>query len=135
MRRQIRILILLAFALLGLAFTAFAVELSDSEKEFLAKYEKVRSALAADDLAAAKKEAGALGEEGAAISNATEIAAARVGFAKLSEHAVPLASGQSGYYVVNCPMLRKMWVQPAAEISNPYAGRAMLNCGVIKRRE
>ena len=62
-----------------------------------------------------------------------KIAIAREEFSKLSEHAIKLASGQSGYYVVNCPMVHKDWVQPAGQLSNPYAGQSMPTCGMIKK--
>ncbi len=121
----------------SLAFTcgvsAFAAELSDADKKFLALYEEVRVALAADDLAKAKEAATPLGEEGNGIAQADKIATARAEFAKLSESAIALAKGAEGYYVVNCPMLKKDWVQTSTTISNPYAGKEMLTCGVVKK--
>ncbi len=125
--------ILSALLFLSCCLTSRAAELSSEDKDFLAKYEKVRAALAADNLENAKKAAADLGEEGAAINNAEKIATAREEFAKLSERAIKLASGQSGYYVINCPMLKKDWVQPTGSISNPYGGQAMLTCGAIKK--
>jgi poly-gamma-glutamate capsule biosynthesis protein CapA/YwtB (metallophosphatase superfamily) len=110
-----------------------AADLTASDKQFLAGYEKVRAALAADDLAGAKKAAGELGNDSAAITAADKIATARASFAKLSEHAITLVTGQPGYYVVNCPMLKKDWVQTSDKISNPYAGKEMLTCGVVKK--
>jgi hypothetical protein len=123
-----------ALLLLPCCLTSRAAELSPEDKDFLAKYEKVRAALAVDNLENAKKAAADLGEEGAAISKADKIATAREEFSKLSEHAIQLAAGQSGYYVVNCPMVRKDWVQPAGQISNPYAGQSMPTCGAIKKQ-
>ena len=111
-----------------------SADLSEADKQFLANYEHVRAALAVDDLAQTKKAAVALAEEGAAIANAQTIASARDAFAVLSEHAIKLAAGQSGYYVVNCPMLKKDWVQPSGTISNPYAGSSMPTCGMIKKQ-
>lgn len=120
-------------SLLLLIASAFAAELSPTDREFLAGYEKVRAALAADDLNRAKEAAKDLQSDGAAVANADKIATARAEFAKLSDRAVKLASGQSGYYVVNCPMLKKDWVQTSQTISNPYAGKEMLTCGVVKK--
>ncbi|MGZ4984969.1 MAG: hypothetical protein ACXV8A_02650 [Chthoniobacterales bacterium] len=122
-----------ALFLLGFCLTSRAADLSSEDKEFLAKYEKVRAALAADNLDNAKKAAADLGDEGSGIANADKIATARDEFAKVSDHAIKVASGQSGYYVVNCPMLKKDWVQPTGSISNPYGGQAMLTCGMIKK--
>ena len=110
-----------------------SADLSEADKQFLTNYEHVRAALAADNLAQAKKAAVALAEEGAAIAKAETIVIARDAFAVLSEHAIKLATDRTGYYVVNCPMLKKDWVQPSGTISNPYAGSSMPTCGMIKK--
>lgn len=131
-------MILRTFALLTLLtaptiMSLKAADLGDGDKQFLATYEQVRAALAADDLAKAKAAAGQLGPEGAGIATADKIAPARTEFAKLSERAISLARGQSGYYVATCPMVKKDWVQTSEKISNPYAGKEMLTCGSIKK--
>jgi hypothetical protein len=110
-----------------------AAELSETDIQFLTRYEQVRAALAKDNLDGAKKAALELGVDGTAIANADSIGAARNEFAALSERATKLAAGQSGYYVVNCPMLKKDWVQPRGAISNPYAGSSMPTCGKITK--
>ena len=119
-----------------ISFTAqlgLGAELGESDKQFLASYEKIRAALAADNLKDAKAAAADLKDDGAAIANSDSIITARKEFAKLSDRAIRLAKGQTGYYVVNCPMLKKDWVQTSTKISNPYAGREMLTCGVVKQ--
>ncbi|MBA3386032.1 MAG: hypothetical protein M3505_07460 [Verrucomicrobiota bacterium] len=131
--RKLAVLALIALTSATTPLPLKAAELSDNDKQFLAQYEKVRGALAADDLEGAKKAAAALNEEGAPIASSEKIAAARTEFAKLSDHAIKLAAGQNGYYIVNCPMLKKDWVQTSTQISNPYAGKEMLTCGVIKK--
>lgn len=129
-----RLTILFLVSALALCVTTSrATELSTEDKQFLAGYEKVRSALAADDLNAAKQAAGGLGEAGATFARSEKIDAARAEFAKMSERAIQLGRGQSGYYVVNCPMLKKDWLQNSTKISNPYAGKSMLDCGVIRK--
>ena len=55
--------ILLAVIATAIALSAQAANLSDKDKQFLAGYEKIHTALAADDLASAKTAAGDLGEE------------------------------------------------------------------------
>ncbi len=110
-----------------------ASDLSADDKTFLDGYEKVRAALAADDLSAAKTAAGELGEQGAALASSDTIKAARAEFTNLSERAIELGRGQEGYYVANCPMLKKDWLQTSTAISNPYAGKSMLECGVIRK--
>ncbi|MDX6484237.1 MAG: hypothetical protein QOE95_2008 [Gaiellaceae bacterium] len=113
--------------------TMQAAPLSETDKQFLARYEKVRSALAADDLGAARTAAGDLGEEGAPLAKSSSLKDARAAFGKLSEKAKQLAAGQAGYYVVHCPMLQKDWVQTSEKIANPYYGKEMATCGEIKK--
>ena len=112
---------------------ALAAPLSDNDKQFLAGYEKVRAALAADDLGAAKAAVTDLGDDGAALAKCNSLKEARAAFEKLSEKAKQLAAGQTGYYVVNCPMLKKDWVQTTDKIANPYGGKEMATCGEIKK--
>jgi len=112
---------------------ANAAPLSDADKQFLARYEKVRSALAADDLGAAKTAAGDLGDEAAELAKSSSLKDARAAFEKLSEKAKQLATGQPGYYVAHCPMLKKDWVQTSEKIANPYGGKEMVTCGEIKK--
>jgi hypothetical protein len=107
--------------------------LSENEKQFLAAYEKARAALAADDLGAAKAAAGDLGDDGAALAKSSSLKEARLAFEQLSERAKKLVAGQPGYYVVNCPMLKKDWVQTSETIGNPYYGKEMSTCGEIKK--
>src|SRR5438046_8000293 len=98
-------------ALTVIGFFSQAANLSDNDKQFLAGYEKVRAALAADDLGEARTAAGELGDEGAQLAKSSSLKDARAAFEKLSEKAKLLAAGQSGYYVAHCPMLNKDWVQ------------------------
>jgi|SRR2546430_9345599 len=110
-----------------------AASLSEADKQFLARYEKVRSALAADDLANAKAAASDLRDEGVALVKSSSLKEARVAFETLSDKAKKLVAGQAGYYVVNCPMLKKDWVQNSEKIGNPYYGKEMAGCGEIKK--
>ena len=112
---------------------AHAGSLSENDKQFLAAYEKVRSALAADDLPGTKAAATDLGADGADLTKSVSLKEARSAFEKLSDKAKTLAAGQSGYYVVNCPMLKKDWVQTSEKIGNPYYGKEMATCGEIKK--
>jgi hypothetical protein len=126
------IITILAIGVLNLS-TAFAAELSSNDRQFLAGYEQVRAALAADDLIAARKAATALSETGSAIAKSSSLEEARAAFAKLSEEAVKLAGGQPGYYVLHCGMVNKDWVQTSKQPSNPYAGKEMAGCGEVKK--
>ena len=122
-----------AIAAFGIAslFAASGATLSDKDKQFLSGYEKVHAALAADDLAGAKTAAGDLGTDGAQLAKSSSMPDARAAFEKLSARAKQLSAGQTGYYVVHCPMVNKDWVQSSTTISNPYGGKAMASCGEI----
>ena len=126
-------LMTMALAVIAIALSVHAADLSDNEKQFLAGYEKIHIALAADDLATAKSAARELGDEGSDITKAGTLKDARAAFEKLSSRAKTLVAGQSGYYVVHCPMVQKDWVQTSVKIANPYAGKEMVICGEIKK--
>ena len=129
MKRTIIYFIAVCFAL----GSAAAASMSDNDRQFLIVYEQVRSALTGDDLGAAKAAAASLGEDGAPLAKTNSLKEARAAFEKLSDKAKQLAAGESGYYVVNCPMLKKDWVQTSKTIGNPYYGKEMATCGEIKK--
>ena len=110
-----------------------AEELSESDKFFLAGYEKLRLALVADDLGRANEVAAELSESGIEVPRSETLERARAAFAKTSEIAVQVVAGRPGYYVMHCPMLNHDWVQTAKQISNPYGGKEMISCGEIKK--
>lgn len=144
--KSIRVLLLASLAPLALSTAALyaadhghgsgahVAELTKAQTKFLANYEGVRSALAADDLEAAKRSAANITESqnAAQLSKAPSLNAARVAFKKLSAEAIQLAKGHEGYYVANCPMAGSDWLQATTQISNPYLGRQMSTCGSIK---
>lgn len=126
----------IAFAAVCVALTSAttnAANLSDKDKQFLNSYEKVHTALAADDLSSAKAAAADLGGEGAELSKSGSLKEARAEFEKLSAKAKELAAGQSGYHVYHCPMLNKDWVQTSTTTANPYGGKNMIGCGEIQK--
>jgi hypothetical protein len=126
--------IVITITALGFAIgSLLAATLSPADKEYLADYEKIRAALAADDLSGAQKAAEPLGSAGAAIASSKSLEEARQSFAKLSEKAEKLTAGQPGFYAVHCPMAKKDWVQTSEQISNPYLGKKMAGCGEIKK--
>jgi hypothetical protein len=122
-----------AIAFVTIASPGQAANFSDQDKKFLSSYEKIHTALAADDLAVAKSAAAELGDSGSDIAKANSLKDARAGFEKLSARAKTMAAGQSGYHVAHCPMLNKDWVQTSITISNPYGGKDMVGCGEIKK--
>src|SRR6266403_4407306 len=134
--KKLGIIHLITFLAVCIALTGARVEagpLSDADKQFLVRYEKVRGALAADDLGAGKTAAADLGDEGVQLAKSSSLKDARAAFEKLSDKAKQLAAGQSGYYVAYCPMLKKDWVQTTEKIANPYYGKKMADCGEIKK--
>jgi hypothetical protein len=122
-----------AIALMALAVPLSAAQLTDQNKQFLAAYDKVHHALVADDLAGAKKAAAELGTAGVELSKSKSLDEARAAFSKLSDQAEKMAAGQSGYYVMHCPMKNKDWVQTSDKVENPYGGKDMLTCGEVKK--
>lgn len=122
-----------AFALLTVTASLFAAQLTDQNKQFLAAYDKVHHALVADDLTGAKKAAGDLGASGKEVADSKSLEEARKAFTKVSTEAEKFAAGQSGYYVMHCPMKNADWVQTNDKVQNPYGGKEMLTCGEVKK--
>ena len=125
--------------LLGVAASAHDsyAPLSEARLLFLKRYEVVRAALAADDLAAARKGAEAIekNEHAEKLTKAGTISEAREAFKKLSVRAVHLVVHQDGYFIANCPMVEGgggEWVQLTGTVNNPFFGPSMLTCGAIK---
>ena len=133
MTYRFQTMLAVTLALTALSASAQAANLTDKDKQFLAGYEKVHTALAADDLSGAKSAAKDLGEEGSDIAKAGSLKDARASFEKLSSRAKTLAGGQSGYHVFHCPMLNKDWVQTSATTANPYGGKDMVTCGEMQK--
>jgi hypothetical protein len=123
----------MAFAIIGFALSLQAAALSDQDRQFLTAYGKVHDALVVDDLDGAKQAAADLGPAGADLSKSKSLDEARSAFGKLTDKAVKLAAGKSGYYVAHCPMKNKDWVQTSTTIANPYGGKEMVSCGAIKK--
>lgn len=137
-----KILMMFTLAVTSLGF-ANASNMA-SANPVLDAYVVVATALANDDLAAAKKAAAALAEtaksenQPALAEHAIEVVssnsldAARERFKATSVEAVKLAEGKAGYYVFTCPMAKAEWVQKVKDVQNPYMGKEMPGCGSIK---
>ncbi len=73
--------------------------------------------------------------EALAKSPADDIAVMRNNFGELSRAVLAMLAGApdvaKGYHVFECPMTKgfQRWVQPDAELANPYQGTKMLTCG------
>ncbi len=132
--------IFLSALVLGFTASAFA------ESTVLDSYVSVSQALAADDLAAAKKAAtelaatakadkqDSLAAAAAKIVSSDSLDAARKSFKAASADAAKLAEGKKGFYVFSCPMVHADWVQKSKATANPYYGKSMSDCGVLKTK-
>ena len=127
--------------------------LPEGTRALLERYEKVRAALAADKFDDARFQAGQLANEAkaavrpdsdpavqslidAATSMSVQTRADRLReeFKPASVAAIKLAAGSPGFYVINCPMTKDGdWLQTDTKVSNPYFGKSMLECGVVKK--
>jgi len=71
-----------------------------------------------------------------ALAKAKDIKAAREAFKPLSASLVKyLADNKAGkgtYHEAYCPMVKASWLQTSKDITNPYMGKSMLTCGVLK---
>lgn len=129
----------LAFAITS---TASAAEVSH---KLVNAYTKVSAALVADDLATARKSAAdlktraesgqqtALAKAASEVASADSLKSARSAFKDASKQLVGLVDGHSGIYVMTCPMAKADWVQTDKTVANPYMGKAMPKCGMIKK--
>ena len=125
--------------------------------EAFASYESIRVALAADKTDGVAEAATKLAKLAADASNsapdnlkahytgiakaagdlakAEDVAAMRGGFGDVSREVVGLMEMSpgtaKGQHVFECPMAKgyKRWIQPSAELANPYMGTEMLGCG------
>ncbi|MFA5057158.1 MAG: hypothetical protein WC485_03520 [Opitutaceae bacterium] len=128
--------------LMGVAATA--ARAADNRLALLPLYERVSSALCADDLATARAAARNLAVEAVrlhhdpiarsakTVARADDLGSARNAFKVLSHEAVALARQQGGYFIMTCPMAQADWVQSTREVANPYFGKDMPTCGALK---
>ncbi len=129
-------------SLSSFAQTAKATPRDDLFKDYL----QIQTLLAQDTFAgvtdAAKKlstDASALKEtalvkESDTLSKSADLSAARDQFIKVSNLVIPIAKKNKSKdrEVVYCPMKKASWVQAKGDIRNPYYGKDMLECGVVK---
>ena len=150
--------LVLALLVALVAQPAFSAS-DDVKPELVARlvtpYVNIQSALAADDLPAAKSAARellsaaakdpehkAITDPANAIVSAPDIATARTSFLKVSQELIALVdkvgvAGTPDLFVAHCPMAFSGkggdWLQTDKKINNPYYGASMLRCGSIKR--
>lgn len=119
----------------------------DSVAKAFHHYEGIRAALAADSLKDVSANATALaplaekvagvGAKRAAdlVGSAKDIKAARDEFGKLSDALLPAfeKARLAGVHFFTCPMVKQSWAQKGSDIENPYYGKSMLTCAVVKK--
>jgi Cu(I)/Ag(I) efflux system membrane fusion protein len=122
-------------------------------KIVLTNYMAIQAALSADSLKGIPESAGAIvkavkadqakllsadvAQQAEDISQAKDLAAARDAFKSLSDSLIKyLADHQVNsqtYDEVYCPMQNASWLQTDTDVKNPYLGKSMLQCGIVKR--
>jgi hypothetical protein len=136
----------------ALVMLARSAQAADSISAVLTPYFRIQTALVDDRIDTIKsdallvaQEAGGLGAPGkpieeaaTALSQTTEIGAAREAFGRLSDAVIAYADGTktspgSDVATVYCPMVKKSWLQKNGEVKNPYFGKAMPSCGEKKK--
>ena len=126
--------------------------LMEPVKSVLEHYLKIQTELANDSLKGVDEHANAIAKavkgdemkmlpadvakQAEAVAKAKDLKAAREAFKPLSGSLVKyLAENKAGkgtYHEAYCPMVKASWLQTGKEIKNPYMGKAMLSCGVLK---
>jgi hypothetical protein len=98
------------------------------------------------DAALIAEGAEALGDAGKTIAaaagtlgTASSLAEARSAFAKLSDAVIEYADRVKAdpggdVHTMYCPMEKKSWMQKGDKVRNPYAGKAMIDCGEKKKK-
>lgn len=70
------------------------------------------------------------------LAKTKDLKGAREAFKPLSASLVKyLADNKAGkgtYHEAYCPMVKANWLQTGTDITNPYMGKSMLTCGVLK---
>ena len=139
----------LCAALVALALPAHA---AGTIANVLTPYFRIQTALVDDRIDTIKndallvaQEAGSLGASGkpieeaaTALSQTTEIGAAREAFGRLSDAVIAYADGTktspgADVATVYCPMVKKSWLQKNGDVKNPDFGKAMPGCGEKKK--
>ena len=81
----------------------------------------------------------AVAAQAEALSQAKDLKAARAAFKPLSDSLIKYLAdhnaAKGAYVEVYCPMAQASWLQADRDVKNPYFGKAMLTCGVIKTQD
>src|SRR5947207_14879866 len=151
--------LLAAAALVALPLATFAADEKNQEpalmqpvKSVLDHYLTIQTELAKDSLKGVEEHANAIAKavkgdkmkmlspdvakQAETLAKAMDIKAARDAFKPLSASLVKYLADnkacQGTYHEAYCPMVKASWLQTSKDITNPYMGKSMLTCGVLK---
>lgn len=131
--------------------------LTAEERVMIERYDAVRTALANDDLVAARGAAAYLViaaqvnkpilRAATLLQKSHSLGTARSAFAAMSKTVVSLANGNDGYYRIGCSQTMGRcpapcepcetlnfgdWIQTSPVVQNPFMGRAHPDCGMLR---
>lgn len=130
----------------GMTSMAVAEQKTDELKKLVISYEKVSTALVKDDMKAAKKASEELGKAADAakqdklskflveFNKAETLKDMRGKYKDVSKEVIKLVDKSDEYFVMTCPMAKADWVQTTKKISNPFMGKKMPACGMLKKQ-
>ncbi len=142
----------MVLGLLGVLTVGLRAAPSEAMKAVVTAYLDIQTQLAGDTMDTVPARARTIGEHAAqmgqpgtaiavaaaAVEKATDLNAAREAFGGLSD-AVIAAAKADGWADVKdlklayCPMAKRSWLQAQPTVENPYYGKAMSNCGEIRK--
>ena len=128
--------------------------LPEPVKAVYTDYLVIQSALASDTLKGVSEKADAIAKaikgdkektlpaevaaQAEALAKADNLKTARAAFKPLSDSLIKYLDdhkiASSGYIQFYCPMARADWLQKSKDTSNPYFGKEMAECGVVKKK-
>jgi Cu(I)/Ag(I) efflux system membrane fusion protein len=134
------------------ARAADGATLSEPVKSVYGNYLKIESDLAKDSLAGVAENANAIAktvrgddakalptlvaDQAESVAKAKDLTAAREAFKPLSKSLIKYLADnkvpKGTYYEVYCPMARASWLQANKDVNNPYMGKDMASCGIVK---
>lgn len=154
---KIKIVATMLLAAAGLLFTPALragdnAALMEPAKSVLDHYLKIQAALAGDSLTGVSADAdaiakavqgdsmkmlpGTVASEAESLAKASNLESARSAFKPLSNSLIKYLADNKvpagTYHQAYCSMARASWLQSGTDIKNPYLGKAMLTCGVLK---
>lgn len=119
-------------------------------KSVYGHYLKIQASLAKDSMSGVAQNADAIAKavqtdakampsavatEAEALAKASDLKSAREAFKPLSDSLIQYLAdhhARNAYVQVYCPMANANWLQSSKNVSNPYLGKSMPDCGEIK---